>query len=397
MRHCRNLFHKELNTSQSLQQQQTQPPKTGESSTKQQLTQQSTKSSIQQPPTQLRSPLQQQQQQLTITAKDLSEELQNKLLAVEKHFHNFKHKNNNKLNDFLKLPVVIQLIHSIDNLTRVTVSVNNQTKKQTREFTLEFLSKTFEVTRDIVLRILNQIRTSHTENSIKEKLALLKKAIDEEMPKQLAKYKQAQEEFVRSKNLTESVGGTPQDGDKKKLNAPRKKFEWTPHIRELVLQLAHSKMNLYRSASRTPSAQLQSPMKTSDEDEQAKKNEYLKTFLSTNLINLWPENWMQMNVLLHMIHMKGIGGSGAGGHQSQNSALNQSANSSPIVKNQSAPNLQMVNTNPVVRNNGHATNFSNSSSTNNEQPNQTQTKNFVQNSSIINLASKNGKIFIQSK
>ena len=394
MRHCRNLFHKELNTTQTSQP-QPQPPKTGESSTKQQSTQSTKASTTQQAPTQLRSPLQQQQQQLTITAKDLSEELQNKLLAIEKHYHNFKHKNNNKLNDFLKLPVVIQLIHSIDNLTRVTVSANNQTKKQTREFTLEFLAKTFEVTRDIVLRILNQIRTSHAENSIKEKLALLKKAIDEEMPKQLAKYKQAQEEFVRNKNLAESSGGNPQESDKKKLNAPRKKFEWTLHIRELVLQLAHSKMNMYRSASRTPSAQMQSPVKTSDEDEQAKKNEYLKTFISTSLINLWPENWMQMNVLLHMIHMKGIGGSGAAGHQSQNSALNQSVNSSPIVKNQSAPNLQAVNTNPVVRNNGHAPNSS--STAVNEQSNQSQAKNFVQNSSIINLASKNGKIFIQSK
>lgn len=98
-------------------------------------------------------------------------------------------------------------------------------------------------------------------------------------------------------------------------------------------------MSLYRSASKPPH---QSP-----EDELQKKNEYLKTFLLTSIINLWPDNWMQMNVLLHMSQQK-----------SQSTNKNTASNVAQSTANNSGSPLQ---------------------------------KPFVTNGAIINLASKSGK------
>ena len=129
----------------------------------------------------------------------------------------------------------------------------------------------------------------------------------------------------------------------------------------------------YRSLTKQPS---QSPVKSqaSDlaEEETSKKNEFLKSFLIAQILPLWPENWMQLNVLLHMSNSKPAI-SGQQHHQSRNPQQNhQSSLSSNAKSNITSSSLVQspaaTTSNPVVQNTSFAT-----------------------NGSIINLASKSGK------
>lgn len=68
-----------------------------------------------------------------------------------------------------------------------------------------------------------------------------------------------------------------------------------------MVQIVQLKLSLYSSTSRPPS---QSPVKSTgamaselSEEEQAKKAEFLKSFLVASILPLWPDGWMQLSVL----------------------------------------------------------------------------------------------------
>ena len=119
-------------------------------------------------------------------------------------------------------------------------------------------------------------------------------------------------------------------------------------------------MSLYRSSSKPP---FQSPAKHPDPtgEDTAKRNEYLQAFLTTTILPLWLENWMQLKVLLHR-------------HNSQpvQSSNQQHQSRAPPPQPQSSPS-----TNKAINTSVHSPNV--------------QNKPFVTNGSIINLASKSGK------
>ncbi len=87
-------------------------------------------------------------------------------------------------------------------------------------------------------------------------------------------------------------------------------------IRDTYLQVVNLKMSLYRSSSKPP---IQSPAKQPDPtgEEAAKRNEYLKVFLTTTILPLWMDNWMQLNVLLHMSTSKPGNSTNQQQHQQQ--------------------------------------------------------------------------------
>ena len=113
------------------------------------------------------------------------------------------------------------------------------------------------------------------------------------------------------------------------------------------MQITNLKSSQYRSTSK-PSHQ--PGVKVEPEEEAQKKNEYLKNFLLTSIIVLWPDNWMQMNVLLHINQQKG--------HNSQGANKNTTSSVTQSTANNSTSSLQ---------------------------------KPFVTNGAIINLASKSGE------
>ena len=70
-----------------------------------------------------------------------------------------------------------------------------------------------------------------------------------------------------------STGGEKQ----KRVVAPRKKFEWTPHIRSLLCDVVRTKMEHYETTKgRAQSAE-----------------EFLRAFLDVEVKPIWPPGWMQ--------------------------------------------------------------------------------------------------------
>lgn len=211
MRHCRNQLSKEQQSNQQSQPTQQQPQQ-----------QQSQSNAPNRPPSELKQAYYQKlnsTNQSSITINDISEELHNKLTYLDNAFKT----SGDTSNKFFESQKTNQLIHSIDNMTRIT-SQNSNVKnvRSIRDFTLEFLCKLFEITRDTLLRTLNQIRTQHIGNQIKNKITMLKKVIDEEMPKQINKHIQAQEEHLKNKAAFEAIQqAAGAEVDKKKINPPR--------------------------------------------------------------------------------------------------------------------------------------------------------------------------------
>lgn len=153
----------------------------------------------------------------SLTLGEVSEPLRNKLVFLESSFQQFKAKNE-RAENFFALPKISQLIHSVDSLTKLTANNSqNRMAQQTRRFTLEFLCSSFGVTRDTLLKRLSLIKRQHLSAQVTNKTAQLKKAVEEEMPKQLPKYKQMCDDYLRQR-----AAASADPGADKKLSAPRK-------------------------------------------------------------------------------------------------------------------------------------------------------------------------------
>ena len=308
MRHCRKLLNKEQSTAQqSPQQPQQQQPK-------QKLPE--TNSSFTKSPG--------QQQMNSITMSDLDDSMRSNLLTLEKEYQLFKQRNDPSKEKFFELKKIATLIWTVDTTLRQNIT-NNATNKvlqkkcfDIKNFSIDFMSKSFELQRPQFIRILNQILTNQREILIKEKMNLLKKAIDDEMPKQQAKFKITYDEYLRHKSLVEA--SNVDANEKKKLNAPRKRFEWNHEIRDLYLTICSMKMELFRK----------SPPPVNEEEESNRKNDYLKMFLVNNVLNLWPDNWMQLNVLI-ITQIKGTNTTSMNSNRQQQSENNQQLNTSSII------------------------------------------------------------------
>ncbi|XP_063414438.1 ubinuclein-1-like isoform X1 [Mytilus trossulus] len=160
-------------------------------------------------------------------------------------------------------------------------------------------------TKDTLLKRAKKLRLDRQEDQLKGPLQKLKDAIASVMPAQQEKHdaefqiwKQKQAETDANKpedNKPEGKDGDTEDSEeegeksnatnqeptKKKVAAPKKKFEWNENLRALLCDVVRVKMKIYNyMKTRTQTAE-----------------EYLKTFIEREVKILWPKGWMQTSVL----------------------------------------------------------------------------------------------------
>lgn len=210
------------------------------------------------------------------TFNNLNEDLKGKIFNLKKFYLIFKEKQ--EVSSFLENLEIQNMIFSVEFSVRNS-KVDNVPKL--RDFCVSILAKNFEMNKDHFCNryniIINQIRTKKNEDTLKIKINELKEEIKKEMPKNVEKYTRLLEDYnkIKSNEQNEEL--------RKKMNPPRKKFEFTDKIRSLIQNIIQIKMNLLKTPGSSPSSQ--------------NFQKGIDNFFETELLNAWPKNWMQKNVL----------------------------------------------------------------------------------------------------
>ncbi|XP_072125029.1 ubinuclein-1-like isoform X5 [Mobula birostris] len=131
------------------------------------------------------------------------------------------------------------------------------------------------------------------DGRLKEPIQKLKEAIGRAMPHQMSKYQddcQAHSQAKIAKMMGEDkepkekmFSDDDEDDDKmgRRIVGPRKKFHWNDEIRDLLCSVVRTKMAYY---------ELERNKSQAAED-------YLKSFLDSEVKPLWPKGWMQSRTL----------------------------------------------------------------------------------------------------
>uniref|UniRef100_UPI00398E86DD ubinuclein-1-like isoform X2 n=1 Tax=Pristiophorus japonicus TaxID=55135 RepID=UPI00398E86DD len=131
------------------------------------------------------------------------------------------------------------------------------------------------------------------DGQLKEPFQKLKEAIGRAMPNQMAKYQddcQAHSQAKIAKMMGEDkdqkermFSDDDDDEDKmgRRIVGPRKKFHWNDEIRDLLCSVVRTKMACYEQERNKSQA----------------AEDYLKTFLESEVKPLWPKGWMQARTL----------------------------------------------------------------------------------------------------
>uniref|UniRef100_A0A5F8GMA8 Ubinuclein 2 n=1 Tax=Monodelphis domestica TaxID=13616 RepID=A0A5F8GMA8_MONDO len=144
--------------------------------------------------------------------------------------------------------------------------------------------------KDTLVKRLKKLHLNVQDDRLREPLQKLKLAVSNVMPEQLFKYQEdcqarSQAKCVRSQidEERDRNGSEDDDDDKpgKRVIGPRKKFHWDDTIRALLCNLVKIKLGCY---------ELETNKSQSAED-------YLKTFMETEVKPLWPKGWMQARML----------------------------------------------------------------------------------------------------
>ena len=354
-----------------------------------------------------------------LTLNDLSAELKSKIINLRNEFQTFKqaaaasNTTNNSVVDldkFFQSQKVQSIIISIENLIKSgkgdaansilsssQLSENAKIQK-IREFLYLYFANVCQSKRAIIhtkyQHILNLQRIRASENIIRGKSGQLRLEIEAQMPKNNEKYEKAMEEF-NNRNKDNPEGA-------KKANPPRRRFEMTDKIRELITDIIKAKMSLYKPANQsTPGMPQQSPSLTNTEansqEEQMRRAQFIDSFFEQDMINLWPKNWMQKNVLQTIYQTKYVQPLMSLQKQQhlQRATSSQSATTfvAPNANNNgprqmSSSNLSSLNTTPKL-----ASSQTSSSSLSQLQTSQAGNSSGTSNNSasIINVSSKSGK------
>ncbi|XP_058045698.1 ubinuclein-2 isoform X2 [Ahaetulla prasina] len=144
--------------------------------------------------------------------------------------------------------------------------------------------------RDTLIKRLKKLHLNVQDDRLKEPLQKLKLAISCVMPEQLFKYQEDCQAHSQAKNAKMQAederdkNGSEEDDDEKpgkRIAGPRKKFHWDETVRALLCNLVKIKLDCY---------ELEPNKSQSAED-------YLKTFMETEVKSLWPKGWMQARML----------------------------------------------------------------------------------------------------
>ncbi|OWK59339.1 Ubinuclein-2 [Lonchura striata] len=140
--------------------------------------------------------------------------------------------------------------------------------------------------KDTLIKRLKKLHLNVQDDRLREPLQKLKLAVSNVMPEQLCKYQedcqarnQAKNAKLQAEDEREKNGSEEDDDEKpgKRVVGPRKKFHWDDTVRSLLCNLVKIKLGCYElEPNRSQSAE-----------------DYLKTFMETEVKPLWPKGWMQ--------------------------------------------------------------------------------------------------------
>nr|XP_058153430.1 ubinuclein-2 isoform X3 [Dasypus novemcinctus] len=144
--------------------------------------------------------------------------------------------------------------------------------------------------KETLVKRLKKLHLNVQDDRLREPLQKLKLAVSNVMPEQLFKYQedcqarsQAKCAKLQADEEREKNGSEEDDDEKpgKRVIGPRKKFHWNDTIRTLLCNLVEIKLGCY---------ELEPNKSQSAED-------YLKSFMETEVKPLWPKGWMQARML----------------------------------------------------------------------------------------------------
>ncbi|XP_029773775.1 ubinuclein-2 [Suricata suricatta] len=144
--------------------------------------------------------------------------------------------------------------------------------------------------KETLVKRLKKLHLNVQDDRLREPLQKLRLAVSNVMPEQLFKYQedcQARSQAKCAKLQTDEErekNGSEEDDDEKpgkRVIGPRKKFHWNDTIRTLLCNLVEIKLGCY---------ELEPNKSQSAED-------YLKSFMETEVKPLWPKGWMQARML----------------------------------------------------------------------------------------------------
>ncbi|XP_067663591.1 ubinuclein-1-like [Haliotis asinina] len=189
------------------------------------------------------------------------------------------------------------------SVNRMLLDVEVQSRQLTcgnRSTIFAHLSCFLPCGKETLLKRAKKLRQSQQDDLLRDPLNKLKEAVNSMMPTLLEKYdaenqlavlmrmenkeKDAEQKEQKEEGSTESDEEEQRgpDGDKKKrIMGPRKKFEWTDHVRNLLCEVVKVKMKTFAAAKQRGQT----------------AEEYIRFFLGADVLPIWPKGWMQTRML----------------------------------------------------------------------------------------------------
>ncbi|XP_068823776.1 ubinuclein-1 [Capricornis sumatraensis] len=184
------------------------------------------------------------------------------------------------------------------DINGILLDIEAQTRElssQTRSGVYAYLASFLPCSKDTLVKRARKLHLCEQGGRLKEPLQKLKEAIGRAMPEQMAKYQgecQAHTQAKAAKMLEEEkdkeqrervCSDEEEDEEKggRRIMGPRKKFQWSDEIRELLCQVVKIKLESF---------DLEKSKAQSWED-------YVKAFLDAEVKPLWPKGWMQARTL----------------------------------------------------------------------------------------------------
>ncbi|KAG9469436.1 hypothetical protein GDO78_020488 [Eleutherodactylus coqui] len=155
------------------------------------------------------------------------------------------------------------------------------------------LSSILPCSKDTLVQWSSRLYLHKQGDRLREPLQKLKEAVAKAMPEQIikyhvelkvhneAKYAKMLSDDKEKEQKTLSEEEEEEDKGSKKAAGPRKKFQWSEEIRQLLCQLVRMKVDIYEPEGSGMSS----------------LEDYLKCFLDQEVKPLWPRGWMQARVL----------------------------------------------------------------------------------------------------
>ncbi|XP_073414673.1 ubinuclein-1 isoform X2 [Dendrobates tinctorius] len=161
-----------------------------------------------------------------------------------------------------------------------------------RSSVFSHLSSILPCSKDVLVKWASRLYMHKQNERLREPLRKLKEAVVKSMPELVCKYHAELKEYNQAKYAKilcedkeqKTLPKEEEDeerGSKKAAAGPRKKFQWTEEIRQLLCQLVRMKVDLYEPETSGMSS----------------LEDYLKCFLDGEVKLLWPRGWMQARTL----------------------------------------------------------------------------------------------------